>query len=103
MEEKKKVNAKDLYSFLDNHRFRWTVVGRFFDFNLQNEADADWLGEAGEFEPKLAGLKNSKGERAIDRAVPACMHKMRAGLHRAMNAKAEAKVRRLCYPRLPAT
>ena len=94
---RKEVKADDLQTFLVNHTYKAKVVECFFATNLTNIADADWLGEAVEFTPSLAGLRNADGDRAIDCAVPACMHKMQAGLHRAMNTEAAAKVRRLCY------
>ena len=63
-------------------------------------SNVDWLGEAVEFTPSLAGLRNADGHRAIDCAVlPACKRAMQAALHRTMEkAKAKAKVRRLLRP-----
>ena len=98
---KKGVNADELQTFL-NSQYSYTkeVVERFFKHNLTNPEDANWLGEAVEFTPSLAGLRNADGHRAIDCAVlPACKRAMQAALHRTMEkAKTKAKVRRLLCP-----
>ena len=82
---KKGVNADELQTFL-NSQYSYTkeVVKRFFKHNLTNPEDANWLGEAVEFTPSLAGLTNSGGSRAIDVAEAACKREMQAGLHRAL-------------------
>ena len=96
---RKEVKADDLQTFLVNHTYKAKVVECFFATNLTNIADADWLGEAVEFTPSLAGLRNADGDRAIDCAVPACKRAMQAALHRTMEkAKTKAKVRRLLCP-----
>ena len=67
------MNADELQTFLNiPYEYTKEVVERFFKHNLKTEADAEWLGEAVEFTPALAVLKNAKGDRAIDYAVPAC-------------------------------
>ena len=88
--EKKDVPAHELQTFLNTPPYNvvgwWGdgVVERFFKHNLTKPEDANWLGEAVEFTPSLAGLTNSGGSRAIDVAEEACKQAMQAGLHRAL-------------------